>query len=303
MIKRQIGNSDLHASIVGLGCMSLMSNRECEYLVNYAVDMGINYFDTADLYDYGDNERVLGNSLRGKRNEIILATKVGNKWNKEKEGWSWDPRKSYIKQAVKESLQRLQTDYIDLYQLHGGTIDDPIDETIEAFEELVQEGWIRYYGISSIRPNVIKEYVKKSQIISVMLQHSMLDRRPEDDIMPLLADKEISVITRGPIAKGLLSEAFISKLTNDGYLSYSYKELAHILPQLQKFAHEHSYRLEELALHYCLGNTPTATVVPGARTLEQLQNNLSSLQKPVLSAELLLQLKEILKKDTYTTHL
>lgn len=106
-----------------------------------------------------------------------------------------DPSKAYIKEAVKHSLRRLQTDYIDVYQLHGGTIDDPIDETIEAFEELQQEGVIRYYGISSMRPNVIREYVKRSRIVSVMMPYSLLDRRAEE-WFPLLKQHHISVIAR-----------------------------------------------------------------------------------------------------------
>ena len=116
--------------------------------------------DTADLYDFGTNEEIVGEAIKNRRQDLILATKGGNRFEKGKPGWDWDPSKAYIKEAVKQSLKRLQTDYIDLYQLHGGTIDDPIDETIEAFEELVEEGVIRYYGISSIRPNVIKEYAK-----------------------------------------------------------------------------------------------------------------------------------------------
>ncbi len=301
--KRQIGNSQLYASTIGLGCMSLALDSKSEYLLHQAIELGVNYFDTADLYDYGENERLLGRSLKEKRQEVILATKVGNQWRPQKDGWNWNPSKSYIKQAVKGSLSRLQTDYIDLYQLHGGTIEDPIDETIEAFEELVQEGWIRYYGISSIRPNVIKEYVKKSQIVSVMLQHSMLDRRAEEEIMPLLTEKNISVITRGPVAKGLLTESFLSKLHEDGYLNYPKKELMQLLPQLLQFAHDQGYRLEEMALHYCLGNTPTAVVVPGARTIDQLKSNLSTLKIPALSSEVLLQLKGKLKEDKYLSHL
>src|SRR5699024_5881967 len=99
--------------------------------------------------------------------------------------WFWDPRKQYIEEAVHASLKRLQTDYIDLYLLHGGTIDDPIDETIEAFENLKEKGLIRAYGISSIRPNVIRSYLKHSSIDAIMMQYSILDRRPEmllDDI-------------------------------------------------------------------------------------------------------------------------
>src|SRR6202034_3432729 len=97
------------------------------------------------------------------------------------------------------------TDYIDLYQLHGGTIDDPIDETIEAFELLQQQGKIRYYGISSIRPNVISEYVQRSNIISVMMQYSLLDRRPEESCLQLLQQNNIGVLARGSVAGGLLA--------------------------------------------------------------------------------------------------
>ncbi|MCT8138787.1 aldo/keto reductase [Anaerobacillus sp. CMMVII] len=303
MQKRSIGNSKLLASTIGLGCMSLSTtSQESEYILHKAIDMGVNYFDTADLYDYGQNETLIGKSLKKKRQDILIATKVGNEWKDQKEGWTWNPTKKYIKQAVKSSLKRLQTDYIDLYQLHGGTIDDPIEETIEAFEELIQEGWIRYYGISSIRPNVIKEYVNKSNISSVMMQYSLLDRRPEEEIMPLLAEKNISLIARGPVAKGLLSEAFLTKLNEDGYLDYSQEELSQVLPRLQHLAHQHNYELQQLALHYCLGNKPTATVVPGARTLQQLLNNLSTQEIDGLSNELLSKLETLVKRSLYTLH-
>ncbi len=137
MKKRQLGNSDLFVTEMGLGCMSLgTSEKEALRIIDEAIDLGINFFDTADLYDYGLNEEFVGKALKGKRDQIILTTKVGNRWTEEKNGWSWDPSKNYIKAEAKESLRRLQTDYIDLYQLHGGTIEDSIDETIEAFEEL-----------------------------------------------------------------------------------------------------------------------------------------------------------------------
>ncbi len=132
------------------------------------------------------------------------------------------------------SLKRLGTDYIDLYQLHGGTIEDSIEETIEAFEELKAEGFIRYYGISSIRPNVIHEYVNKSSIVSVMMQYSILDRRPEEEVLPLLQENGISVVTRGSIAKGLLSDHWQEKISQKGYLDYSEKELREILPFLKE---------------------------------------------------------------------
>ena len=135
---------------------------------------------------------------------MILATKVGNVWDNNGKTWHWNPSKKYILTAVDHSLKRLRTDFIDLYQLHGGTIEDPIDETIDAFETLVNSGKIRHYGLSSIRPNVIRAYVEKSNIISVMVQYSLLDRRSEDQILPLLKSHDVGVQARGVLAKGLL---------------------------------------------------------------------------------------------------
>ncbi|MEM1138031.1 MAG: aldo/keto reductase, partial [Bacteroidota bacterium] len=159
----QLGKSDLKVSEVSFGCMSLGdSHEENVTLLNNAFDKEINFFDTADLYQYGENEVSVGKAFKDKRHQVIIASKVGNQWNPDKSAWSWNPTKAYILEAVEQSLKRLQTDYIDLYQLHGGTIDDPIDETIEAFEILKDDGKIRAYGISSIRPNVISAYIQKS---------------------------------------------------------------------------------------------------------------------------------------------
>ena len=135
MKKRRLGNSELLVSEIGLGCMSLgtVENQASE-IIQAALDEGINYFDTADLYDFGMNEEIVGKNLKSVRDKVYIATKVGNRWNKNKDAWSWDPSGSYIKTAVKDSLKRLGTDYIDLYQLHGGTISDNIGETVEAFE-------------------------------------------------------------------------------------------------------------------------------------------------------------------------
>ena len=201
MKKRRIGQTDMLVSEIGLGCMSLSTEEnKAARIIESALDEGINYFDTADLYDYGVNEEIVGKTLKAVRGEVYIATKVGNRWNEEKNGWSWDPTAPYIKQAVKESLRRLKTDYIDLYQLHGGTIEDNAEETISAFEDLKKEGYIRDYGISSIRPNVIKRFAEKSDIQSVMMQYSLLDRRPEE-WMPLLESKKISILARGCLAK------------------------------------------------------------------------------------------------------
>lgn len=303
MKKRQLGNSDLYVTEMGLGCMSLGTNEaEAIHIIHEAIDLGINFFDTADLYNYGQNETFVGKALRGKRDQIVLTTKVGNRWTEDKNGWSWDPSKTYIKAEVKESLRRLQTDYIDLYQLHGGTLEDPIDETIEAFEELKQEGIIRYYGISSIRPNVIREYVKRSNIVSVLMEYSLLNRRPEE-WFSFLRDNKISVIARGPLAKGLLTnhnERKIENVKEKDYLSYQYNELTAALAAVKDITKERS--LTETALQYCLHDPVVAAVIPGASSAKQLYKNIQAGKGKPLTTEEYQHIQDVVKYDTYTVH-
>ncbi|PEC38268.1 aldo/keto reductase [Bacillus toyonensis] len=303
MKKRQLGNSDLFVTEMGLGCMSLgTSETEAMRIIDEAIDLGINFFDTADLYDYGLNEEFVGKALKGKRDQIVLTTKVGNRWTEEKNGWAWDPSKAYIKAEVKESLRRLQTDYIDLYQLHGGTLEDPIDETIEAFEELKKEGIIRHYGISSIRPNVIREYAKRSNIVSVLMEYSLLNRRPEE-WFPLLNEHQISVIARGPLAKGILTDnnaRKIERVKEKGYLSYSYDELNTTLGSVKEVIGEKS--LTGTAIHYCLHNETVAAVIPGASSIQQLQINVHACQQLPVTKEEYIQLQKIVKHDSYALH-
>lgn len=301
MKRNQLGTSELNISEIGLGCMSLGTDEaQAERIVHAALERGVNFLDTADLYDSGRNEEIVGKAIRGRRQDVVLATKVGNRRIPGKEGWVWDPSKAYIRSAVKESLRRLQTDYIDLYQLHGGTLDDPIDETIEAFEELKQEGVIRYYGISSIRPNVIREYVKRSGIVSVMSQYSILDRRPEEEVLPLLADNRISVIARGPVASGVLTEQGGAKVAK-GYLDYSPDELIQIREQLQRLV-KNDRSMGQTAIRYALANPVVATAIAGASSLEQLIHNTAAGDAPALTDEEIERIRSFSKANQYTAH-
>lgn len=302
MKKRRLGNSDLYVTELGLGCMSIgTEEKSAQRIIEAALEEGINYFDTADLYDFGENEKIVGQALKDVREQVIIATKAGNRWNEDRNGWSWDPSKAYIKEAVKNSLKRLNTDYIDLYQLHGGTIEDPIDETIEAFEELKAEGFIRYYGISSIRPNVIREFVEKSSIVSVMMQYSILDRRPEEAALPMLQEHGISIVTRGPLAKGLLSDKLLEKASEKGYLDYNYDELRSVLPMLkEKVAGTRSFT--EVALQYNLANPVVASVIAGASSPEQIRSNTEAIRSQSLSDEEVAVIKELTKASIYKDH-
>lgn len=304
MKKKRLGTSDLFISEMGLGCMSLGTDvAKGIRIIHEAIQLGINFFDTADLYDYGLNEEIVGKAIKDRRDQVIIATKVGNRWKEDRTGWFWDPSPDYIKKEVKESLRRLETDYIDLYQLHGGTIDDPIDDIIDAFENLKKEGLIRYYGISSIRPNVIYEYVKKSNIVSVMMQYSLLDRRPEE-LFSLLSENNISVIARGPLAKGLLTEKMKEKASihvkQNGYLDYSYEEIISLHEKMKSITVSQQ-KINSLALRYPLYNERVATIIPGASNIEQLRENVEALNIPITN-EQYEKLQSITKPSKYREH-
>ncbi|MBQ4818957.1 aldo/keto reductase [Aquimarina sp. MMG016] len=292
---RKLGHSELKISEISFGCMSLENNYEtARELIHGAIDKGVNYFDTADLYQKGENELMLGKALQGIRNDIIIGTKVGNQWRADGSGWNWNPTKQYIIQAVEESLKRLQTDYIDLYQLHGGTIEDPIDEVIDAFEILQKDGKIRYYGISSIRPNVIKEYVNRSKITSVMMQYSLLDRRPEEECLDLLRDNNIGVLTRGTIAKGLLA----GKPPAD-YLNYSESEVKQVIDTVNKLC---SNEILQCAIEYVLKNPAVSSAIIGVRNKKQLEESVITRNKLLLTKEKYDFLKTNIPAYMYSNH-
>lgn len=292
-----LGQSSLRVSEIGFGCMSLKNYDAAEeQLLHRALEKGINFFDTADLYDHGKNEEFLGKTFQQKRSEIIIATKVGNQWRKDGSGWDWNPNKDYIIKSVEESLQRLQTDYIDLYQLHGGTIDDPIDDTIEAFETLKKEGKILFYGISSIRPNVIREYVEKSFMISVMLQYSLLDRRPEESVLALLEQNRIGILARGSMAQGLL----IDKPAKE-YLDHSADEVQSAAEAVRQASGKERSKANT-ALRYVLQQPAVTSVIAGIRTLQQLEEAVQAIDTPELNEEEMQLLQASVKTNVYQQH-
>jgi aryl-alcohol dehydrogenase-like predicted oxidoreductase len=292
-----LGKSDLNISKIGFGCMSLKPDqKDFNNIIDAAIDNGINYFDTADLYDKGLNETLLGKAFKGKRDKVIVASKAGNQWRKDGSGWDWNPRKDYILKCADDSLKRLQIDYIDLFQSHGGTIEDNIDETIEAYEILVQQGKIRYYGLSSIRPNVIRRFIKRSNIVSVMTQYSLLDRRPEESTLQLLHQNNIGVLVRGSVASGLL----IDKPAKP-YLNYDATQIANAANAVKSISSDER-NAAQVAIEYVLKNPAVTSAVVGMRTLDQLKDALAAIDSTQLTDEEMKVLKESLPLNFYDQH-
>jgi aryl-alcohol dehydrogenase-like predicted oxidoreductase len=308
-----LGRSTLRVSVAGFGCMSLgEGGPDTERLIHRAIEGGINLFDTADLYNKGLNEACIGRILQGKRDQVILATKVGNQWRADGSGWEWNPRKDYIVRALEDSLQRLRTDRIDLYQLHGGTIGDPIDETIGAFELLQRQGKIRYYGLSSIRPDVIREYIRRSGMVSVMMQYSLADRRPEESCLKELKAAGIGVLARGAVAKGLLAGK-----KAEGYLGHSAAEMAVAAERVREAAEARNGRgavsgkgLERavaerparIAIRWVMDQEAVTSAVVGIRTMEQLEDAVAADGEERLTESEARVLQTALKEQRYEEH-
>ncbi|TCV04992.1 aryl-alcohol dehydrogenase-like predicted oxidoreductase [Sphingobacterium alimentarium] len=270
-----LGNSSIKISSVGIGCMSMSPSTNMDYvaLINQAVDNGINYFDTADLYDFGENERLLGKAVKGIRQQLVIATKVGNEWNKDRSGWKWNVSKDYINKAIDDSLTRLGTDYIDLYQIHGGTKEDNLDEVVDTLEKLKQSGKIKEYGISSIRPNVFLPFAAQSNMVSNMMQFSLLDTRPEAYVGEL-REQGISILVRGAFAQGLL----LNKPAKD-YLQHSPVQVEKIANWVSVVAKQEGISKETVALAYLLQRQQVTAAVIGIRTAEHLENLLQATQE------------------------
>ncbi len=297
MIRRRLGRSGLEISAIGFGCMSLGEDHtENERLIHAALDLGVNFFDTADLYQHGKNEETLGRALQGRHGSAVVATKVGNQWRPDGSGWDWNPRKSYIKESVAGSLRRLRTDCIDLYQLHGGTVEDPMEEAVEAFEELRESGVIRHYGISSIRPNVIARWLKSSEMTSVMMQYSLLDRRPEEECLDLLRTSDVGVLVRGGLAKGLLA----SKPPAE-YVGHGKGEVEAVQAALAAIGEGEATPAQN-ALRYCLAHPAVTTVACGMRTMAQLEENAAAGRLPPLPGDALNALRAEVPTSVYAAH-
>ena len=301
-MQKNILKSGIEISELGLGCMSLGTDyKKAQPIIESAIDNGITYFDTADIYDQGVNEEIVGKALKKyqDRDDIVIGTKVGNRLTDDGH-MTWDPSKKHIKESVKGSLKRLGLNHLDLYQLHGGTIDDPLDETISAFDELKQEGYIRAYGISSIRPNVIDYYLKNSQIETLMSQFNLIDNRPESLINDV-HDKQVKILARGPVFKGLLTSKSVDVIDEkfkNGVLDYTQDELGSTIASIKEL----ESNLTALSFKYLTSHDAMGSIIVGASNVEQLEENVRNYYKDI-SLDQIKSARNRVKDIEYTQHL
>ncbi|MGH7792194.1 MAG: aldo/keto reductase, partial [Thermodesulfobacteriota bacterium] len=210
---RRLGNTDLKLSEIGFGCWAMgggwgqIDDRESIATVRRAIDLEINFFDTADIYGFGHSEKMLAEALSARRKDVIVATKVGLAWDQH--GCLFRSSSRYhIMQAVEASLRRLKTDYIDLYQIHWPDSNTPFETTMKTMDDLVKSGKVRYVGVSNFTVKQTKECMKVRTIESHQPPYNLFMRDIEKDLLPFCRRNGIGVIAYGPLAYGLLTGKF-----------------------------------------------------------------------------------------------
>ncbi|HZD41850.1 MAG TPA: aldo/keto reductase [Terriglobales bacterium] len=285
---RTLGRTGLRVSAVGLGTMvhaghfGPMEDSESLGAIEAALDLGVNFIDTSDAYGAGYSETLLGKALRGKRDKIVLATKGGNTMvgpNRGKRNFAPD----YIARVMDESLQRLQTDYVDLYQLHNPTVDVIERGDVWAvLERAKQAGKIRYYGVSI---NTMEEgvaAVKGGRSDTIQVEYNLLAQQPADELLPLAQSADIGIIARIPLRRGVLTgkmtAADESRFQGDDVRARNFKGDAFLkalgkADKLRFLVHGDVKTLGQAAIAFCLAHPAVSVVIPGARNALQMREN------------------------------
>lgn len=280
---RSIGS--LRVSVVGLGCNNFgmrIDEAATHRVVHAALDAGINFFDTADIYGATRSEEFLGRALAGKRDQALIATKFGMAVDEQRKG----ARPEYVRQACEDSLKRLGTDYIDLYQLHQPDPAVPIADTLGAMNDLVQAGKVKEIGCSNFSAEQLDEAARATKpgaarFVSVQNEYSLLHREPEKSVLPACERMELAFLPYFPLASGLLTGKYErgrgapkdSRLSLPWTSRFTSEKNVRIAEALKAFAASRGHSLLQLAFSWLASRPHVASVIAGATSPEQVQAN------------------------------
>jgi aryl-alcohol dehydrogenase-like predicted oxidoreductase len=304
---RQLGSSGLTVSVVGLGANNFGWNLDLDQsrpVIDAALEAGITFIDTADIYGRSESESILGAVLEGRRDEVVIATKFGLPMAGT-EGPQWGARASrrYIMKAVEESLRRLRTDWIDLYQLHRPDGVTPIEETLSALDDLVHQGKVRYVGSSNLAGWQVAESAWASRsaglsrFVSAQNHYSLLERSAERELVPACLAYDVSVIPYFPLASGLLTGKWRRGEPAPGGSRLSRHDVPSdatfdVIEGLAAVAHDVGISLAELAIAGLAAQPAVGSVIAGATSPEQVRTNAAAAEVD-LDAELLARIDEV----------
>jgi len=286
--QRVLGRSDLSVSVVGLGCMGMSEfygpadRAQSIDVIHHALDIGINFFDTADMYGVGHNESLLGEALRDRRELAIVATKFGNVRGADGAFLGVSGRPEYVRRACDASLQRLGIDVIDLYYQHRVDPNVPIEDTVGAMADLVKAGKVRYLGMSEAKPETLRRACAVHPITALQTEYSLWTRDPEDGLLATCADLGISFVAYSPLGRGFLSGQIRSvddlapndfRRHNPRFQGENFAKNFAIVERVEGIAREKGVSPAQIALAWVLAQDPRLVTIPGTRSRARLEEN------------------------------
>ncbi len=301
MEKRALGTQGLEVSALGLGCMGMSqsygASDEAESIatINLAIDLGVTFLDTADMYGPFTNERLVGRAIGSRRSEVTLATKFGNERRPDGTRVGVNGKPEYVRKCIDASLERLGVDYVDLYYQHRVDKTVPVEETWGAMGELVDSGKVRFLGISEAAPATIRRAHSTFPMSAIQSEYSLFTRDPEDAVLDTIRDLGIGFVAYSPLGRGFLSGAITSpdEFSEDDFRKNSprfqgdnfYKNLE-VVERVVELSKSHGCTPSQLALAWVLSRGDDVVAIPGTKRRTYLRENVSALEVSLTENEL-----------------
>lgn len=288
--RRRLGRSELEVSPLGLGCMGMSDfygdadDAESIGVIHRALELGMNFFDTADMYGPFRNETLLGRALSGRKNDAVIATKFGVQRSEDGAYLGINGKPEYVKQACEGSLRRLGVETIDLYYLHRVDPETPIEDTVGAMAKLVKEGKVRYVGLSEAAPETLRRAAQVHPITALQTEYSLWSRDPEDELLAACRELGIGFVAYSPLGRGFLSGQYRSiddfaeddwRRTNPRFMGENFQKNLNVVDAVREIAARRGVTASQLALAWLLSQD-NVTPIPGTRKVSRLEENLGA---------------------------
>ena len=310
-----LGHSNLTVKRIGLGCMGMsefygsFSEQESINTLRKAIDLGVNFFDTADMYGWGANERLLGKAFKGRWSEVILATKFAVMRGPKGEFLGLNGKPEYIRQACEQSLQNLEVDTIDLYYMHRQDPKVEIEEIVGTMSDLVKQGKIKQLGICEANAEMIRRAHAVHPLTAVQNEYSLWSREPEEEILDVCQELGITFVAYSPLGRGFLTGAIKSRadleasdwrLTLPRFTDEAIKENLKFVEVVEQIAQDKKVSKAQVALAWVLSKNDEIVAIPGTRKFQRLEENLGAFNVELTKADLAL-IQESMPSETIGT--